>query len=302
MMKSLSSNSMKQYDSSLKLWWKFCNSNNIDTYQASVPYVLKFLSECFESGASYGTLNTTRSALSLIIGPKLGSDDRIKRFMKGVFRSKPPNPKYNVTWDPGVVLNHLAGYPMESVTLEKLTKKLVTILALTTGHRVQTLSLIDINNISFNNNVAQIYIPDIIKSSKKGNAQPVLYLKNYDSKVEICPVTILRSYIEMTKPIRQNNNRLLITYKKPYHPASPQSISRWIKCILKEAGIDLNIFSAHSTRHASTSAAQRSGVSIEQIQKTAGWSNNSLMFAKHYNRPVVKDPTIFSKAICDTIL
>lgn len=126
MLNSLSINTMKQYDSPLKLWWQFCQEHSIDTYEASIPYVLNFLSRCYENGASYGTINTTRSALSLLMEPKIGSDDRIKRFTRGIFRSRLPMPKYDITWDPTMVLNHLSGYyPNEDVTLENLTKTLV---------------------------------------------------------------------------------------------------------------------------------------------------------------------------------
>lgn len=304
MLNSLSSSTLKQYDSSFKLWWLFCRQNNIDFYQASVPFVLKFLTDRFEAGASYGTVNCTRSALSLIIGPRIGEDDRIKRFIKGVFRLKPPAPKYNVTWDPAIVLNYLKGlYPNEVISLEKLTHKLVTLLALTTGHRVQTLSLIKIKNIQFTDEGVQIFIPDLIKTSGKNTKQPLLYLKSFDSKVEICPVTTLNCYIKRTEPIRNSDasHKLFITHKKPYHEASQQTISRWIKQVLGEAGVNVSIFTAHSTRHASTSAASRSGVSIDLIQKTAGWSQNSACFARHYNRPTVQEPTQFCQNICNMV-
>lgn len=172
MINSISNNTMKQYDSSIKRWWCFCILNKINPYEASVPFILQFLNECFQNGASYGTLNTTRSALSLLMGPRIGSDDRLKRFMKGVFRSKPPLPKYNVTWDPAVVLEYLAGlYPNDDLSLEMLTKKLATLLALTSGHRVQTLSMIKVHRIRFENDGVLIHIPDIIKTSRIRSSQ-----------------------------------------------------------------------------------------------------------------------------------
>lgn len=290
---------MKQYDCSLKLWWNYCSKFNIDPYESSVPYILKFLSENFNSGASYGTLNTTRSALSLLIGPKIGSDDRIKRFFKGVFRLKPPMPKYNVTWDPAVVLNMLeAYYPNEEIGLEKLTKKLVTMLALTTSHRVQTLALIKIKNIKFTIEGVQIKITDLIKTSRRNALQPIFDLKCYPDKPEICPVNTIKSYVKLTEPIRKNSENLILTFKKPHQHASSQTISRWIKSTLSEAGVDTSIFSTHSTRHASSSAACRAGVSVEVIRRTAGWSKNSDTFAKFYNRPLAVDPY----QICDTII
>ena len=44
--------------------------------------------------------------------------------------------------------------------------------------------------------------------------------------------------------------------------------------------------SSHSTRHAATSAAHQSGISLEVIRKTAGWTPQSQVFAKVYNRPI----------------
>ncbi|KAJ8706181.1 hypothetical protein PYW07_010958 [Mythimna separata] len=301
MLNSLSNNTIKQYNCSFKLWWKFCGTYSIEPYEGSVPYILKFLSECFHKGMSYGSLNSTRSALSILMGSKITSDDRLKRFFKGVFRLKPPNPKYNVTWDPGRVLDYLASkYPNESVSLVDLTKKLVTILALTSAHRVQTLSLIKIKNIIFLADGVQIKVPDIIKTSSKSSLQPCLHLKSYSSKLEICPVHTLKSYLIVTKNIRKETDNLIITYKKPYHSASSQSISRWIKMTLNESGIDTSVFTAHSTRHASTSAASRAGLSIDLIRKTAGWSGTSSTFARFYNRPVTEDPLTFSDVVCNT--
>lgn len=303
MLNSLSINTFRQYDSSLKLWWMFCREHSLDTYEASIPYILSFLTKCYQNGASYGTINTTRSALSLLMGPKIGSDDRLKRFIKGIFRSRPPMPKYDRTWDPGTVLNYLAGcYPNEEVTLEKLTKKLVTILALTTGHRVQTLSMIKISNMKFTDSGVEIYIPDIIKTSRRGSIQPMFHLKTFTQRKEICPVKTIQSYIDQTSSIRNNTDELILTFKKPYRNASTQTISRWIKLMLKEAGIDVTIFTAHSTRHASTSAANRSGVSIDVIRKAAGWSQNSAVFARHYNRPINQDASEFSSVICNTVI
>ncbi|KYB24806.1 hypothetical protein TcasGA2_TC032277 [Tribolium castaneum] len=62
------------------------------------------------------------------------------------------------------------------------------------------------------------------------------------------------------------------------------------------AGINTSIFSAHSTRHASSSAALRKGISLDVIHKTAGWSEKSQTFAKTYNLPLAAEND-FAKAI-----
>ncbi|EZA55557.1 hypothetical protein X777_03811 [Ooceraea biroi] len=60
-----------------------------------------------------------------------------------------------------------------------------------------------------------------------------------------------------------------------------------VEYALRSFGIDTSIFSTHTTRRASFSAAARRGISIEDIRKTAGWSPNSSTFANFYNRPVM---------------
>ena len=55
-------------------------------------------------------MNTARSSLSTFInidGEPVGQHPVITRFMKGVFNIKPAVPKYNFTWDVGVVITYL---------------------------------------------------------------------------------------------------------------------------------------------------------------------------------------------------
>ncbi|KAL4718583.1 hypothetical protein ACJJTC_018224 [Scirpophaga incertulas] len=123
MMASLSENSIRQYDSCLKKWFHYCKSNNLDMYETSVPNLILFLTELFNNGAQFGTLNSCRSALSLISGKQIGDDDRVKRFFRGVFRLRPSLPKYSITWDTSIVLNFLSNwYPNFEINFENLTK------------------------------------------------------------------------------------------------------------------------------------------------------------------------------------
>ncbi len=80
-------------------------------------------------------------------------------------------------------------------------------------------------------------------------------------------------------------NRLFISYKKPYGAVSKDTISRWISVVMQQAGVDVAQFKPHSTRAASVSAADKLGVPIAEIIKTAGWSNETT-FRKYYNKPL----------------
>ncbi|XP_073951901.1 uncharacterized protein [Choristoneura fumiferana] len=115
---------------------------------------------------------------------------------------------------------------------------------------------------------------------------------------KICPATVLQDYISVTRKLRNDNtDRLLITVKRPHKNATAQSISRWLKQVLAESGVNVALFSGHSTRHAATSAAAAAGVSIEVIRKTAGWTSGSQTFAKFYNRRVISENN-FARQVC----
>lgn len=291
---------MKQYDVCLKKWWDFCQVNSVDVYDTSVPTVIYFLTQLFNNGCQYGTLNSCRSALSLILGPVMTNDDRLKRFLKGVYRLKPPQPKYNATWDTNLVLDKLNTWnPNDSLSLEKLAFKTVTLLALSTAHRIQTLSNIKVSNVQ---NVSQritIKIPDLIKTSKPGSKQPVLHLPFFLERPAICPATTLLCYIERTSTLR-TSDVMFIGIRKPHKPVGAQTLSRWVKRTLGECGVDTSTYSAHSTRHAAVSQAYSLGVNLDTIRKTAGWSRDSTTFAKFYNRIIINNND--DTAVADSIL
>lgn len=299
MLASISQNTMKQYSTTYRIWWQFCADNDINTFEAPLSAVITFFVDLFNKGASYGSINSHRSALSLLLGNNVGSDERIKRLLKGIYRQKPCRPKYTATWDPKLVLDVISDwYPNSNLNLVKLTKKLTMLLALCTSHRVQTFSLIKISNISRSQSGIKITISDIIKTSAPNREQPLLFLPYFWEDPSICPASALDDYLAATSGLRPEGvENLLITHKKPHKEASSGTISRWIKQTLAECGVDVTVFSAHSTRHASTSAAASAGVPIDTIRKTAGWSTSSLTFARFYNRPVT-DEGIFARSVC----
>ena len=57
---------------------------------------------------------------------------------------------------------------------------------------------------------------------------------------------------------------------------------------LDMAGIDTTIFTAHSTRTASTSCAKAKGLPSHVIMAAADWLSES-MFAKFYDKCIVKE-------------
>lgn len=299
MLASLADSTIKQYNVSIRLWWQFCASTNMDNLRYDKTAVLTFLTHQFNNGCSYGTLNCHRSALSLLLGHEVGSDDCIKRLLKGAYKLKPNKPKYTCTWNPQVVLNFISNwYPNLDLSMEQLTKKLVMLLALCTAHRVQTFTLIKLDEIIISDEGVKILITENIKTSAPGREQPILFLPYFRDNIKVCPASVLKDYIFFTKNMRNSNvGNLILTHKPPHKAATSQSISRWIKQVLSDSGVNVSTFSAHSTRHASTSAAHAAGCSVHVIRKTAGWTSASSAFARFYNRPLI-DPSEFARSVC----
>lgn len=290
MISSLSDSTIIQYEVTYKLWWNFCRDRNICPFNVESEPVISFLQNILDSTNNlFGSVNSHRSALSLISLSNLGDDLSLKRFLKGVFKLRPPKPKYNYTWNPEKVIRYFDKSDDSSLTY--LSHKLVTLLTLVTGHRLQTIALIRCSNINITDECINIFIPDLIKTSKPNSYQPNLRLPFFKENKNICVASCLLSYLNHTESHRRitNEDHLFLTCSKPLKPATKQTLSRWVKTTLYKAGVDTKIFQAHSTRHAATSAALRSGVSLDVIRRTAGWTQSSQTFAKFYNRPLMEN-------------
>ncbi|KAL7304628.1 hypothetical protein TKK_0002875 [Trichogramma kaykai] len=177
MLSSIQDSTMRQYEKPLRLWWEYTKRENISPFTDKAECVTKFLTELECVDKSYSTLNIYRSAISLMSLNDFGKNSSLSRFFKGLAAQKPPQPKYNTTWDPEIVISELAKqYPNENLSLEKLTKKLVTLMALITAHRAQTFAKIETDQITWETDSVQTKVPQRIKTSGHNKCQPLLHI------------------------------------------------------------------------------------------------------------------------------
>ncbi|KYN17567.1 hypothetical protein ALC57_10144 [Trachymyrmex cornetzi] len=209
---------VQQYTKPLRDWWNFCQTRYLSPFTPTAGVTLEFLATILKSAGSYSKINTARSAISLISSNAIGENPLIKRFCKGVSTSMLQRPKYEYVWNPAPVIRKLASdFPHQNLSLERLTRKLVMLLALSTGQRCQTLAAIKISQITFEENQALIRIPDKLKTSAPGRHQPLLYLPKFEDHKELCVVNLLISYNERTKDIRPPTcDSLLIALNRPH--------------------------------------------------------------------------------------
>ena len=288
-MASWRSGTTKQYQTYLAKWQAFCNEHKLDTFAPGIENAIEFLVSLYNSGLGYSAINTARSALSTVLilqnGRKFGEHPLVCRYMRGIFQLRPALPKYSETWDVNVVLTHLKTFAEAALLpIKDLTIKLNILLFLTTGQRGQTIHKLDINFIQAVPNGYRITIKDKLKSTRPGKHLAPLDLMEFPEEPSLSVTVHLREYLKRTSSYRGENTQLFLSYRKPFKPVSKDTLSRWIKEILKAAGINTEKYSPHSTRAASTSKCGSKGLQIDEILKTAGWSNAGT-FARFYRKP-----------------
>ena len=285
---------LKQYKTFLAKWERFCENNKTSPTQATVEDGIEFLTSLFNSGLSYSAINTARSALSAVMAitdnVSFGEQPLVCRFIKGVFQLKPALPKYTHIWDVEKVLSHLQNLaPVTSLDLKQLSFKLVTLLAILTGQRCQTIHEFDLNLMQKLPDRYVFAIGEKLKHTKPGKHQEPIELVAYQDK-RLCIVETIKQYISITESLRDNSeSKLLISFRKPHRAVSKDTVARWFKSTLADAGINVTTFTTHSTRAASTSySVHKAGISLANVLKAAGWSNAST-FAKFYNKRPAQD-------------
>ena len=286
------------YDSKWNRFAGWCSQRSTNPLSCPVSYIIEFLTELFhEHHLAYSTLNGYRSAISSthehIDHQPVGVHPLVTLLFKGFFRLRPPLPRYTVLWDVAIVLKYLKTlHPSKSLSLKQLTLKTCMLIALTSSDRGQTLSLLDIRYCTFSHRECIFVIPNITKTSSVSRPSRVVKCPSF-SVASLDVRHYVRHYIKRTTRCRDfvvssghtRPSRLFISFVKPFHEVSSQTIARWIRTILNAAGIDTSKFKAHSTRGASTSTALRQGASSAQILQLGDWSSECT-FTRFYRRHV----------------
>ena len=121
-MSSWRTGTKKQYQTYISRWLQYCHRKQIDSLSAALIGVIHFLTEQYEAGLGYSSLNTARGALSSL-GLKFeqfaaGNHPLVTRFMTGVYNLRPTKPKYAHTWSVDLVLKYLRTLsPVKELTL-----------------------------------------------------------------------------------------------------------------------------------------------------------------------------------------
>ena len=168
----------KSYSSAWGKWMLWCNRTNTDPFLSSVGPVLSFLTEQFQEGKQYTTLNSYRSALSATLQPidgkPIGQHPIVCRLLQGMFNQRPPAPRYQEVWDVSLVVRHIqSGPPTAELALKELSKRLVTLLALCNASRASDLRALDTRFKQPIGGGIKFTIPGLTKTRRSGPPREV---------------------------------------------------------------------------------------------------------------------------------
>ncbi len=179
--------------------------------QADAVLIVTFLTELYELGLIYSSLNVARSALSSFVvlegGATVGTHPLVTRFLKGVYTLRPPAPRYSFVWDVKTVFDYLRKLsPAVTLSMKDLTLKLVMLIALVTAQRTQTLHKLRLDCVQLTASTAVFTIMGLVKQSRPGNTGLTVRLKAYPADRRLCVYTYLKHYISRTEIFRKQGN------------------------------------------------------------------------------------------------
>jgi len=263
---------------------------NEDPILPAIGRVLEFLTSLAESGKAYRTINVFRSMFSSTIGKidgvEVGKHPLVVRLMKGIYHRTPPAPKYSSFWNVSSIVDYFQALgPNESLSLADLSQKCAMLLALASLCRISELAGINRRSITVKGSTMRMSLSSPRKSQRGGAPLHVINLNRMVPPGLACPVATLEAYLLASDTLRTANGSefLFLGLRPPHRSIGASSVSRWLKLTLEKAGIDTEVYTAHSTRGAAASRAANAGLSVESILKAGSWSSEST-FTRFYRR------------------
>jgi integrase len=277
----------------------WCGRQQINPRNPTLILFANYLSFLYQSGLASQSLTQHKAAIIFNLSMqdvKFQSwyeADCLRRIIKGVFNRTPVN-RVTYIWNVDQLLDHIRKWgPNSELSVKRLLQKSLSLLALVSACRVSELANLS-SQVVKRPGVWTFKFLKWKKNSSVKNSCLDLNIFAFHQEL-VCPLAGLSAYLDATKGHRQDTLNVFLTLQAPFRAARANTLARHLKSVLKEAGIDINRFSAHSYRSASTSKSLCQGVPIGDILARATWSSPST-----FNRFYAKKPSLglsFSEAV-----
>ena len=270
----------------------------------------EFLLEKHNAGLAFSTLAGYRTAIAKTLFPRtgvdLGSDTDLSSLLRNFQIARPIQRNQIPDWDLSLVLNKLSAPPFEPLgdaPLKLLTWKVVFLIALASGKRRSEIHALDGGRVSWKEDGSSVklrVIPSFLAKTQLASSPPLSFTipalapslgPGLDQDALLCPVRVLRCYMDRTKKIRKGRKLLFLAYKKGFkRDISSATISFWIKKCIRTcydlsdlpSGTSFKV-RAHEVRAVASSLAFLYRVPLERVLESCTWSSSNT-FTSFYLR------------------
>lgn len=130
-------------------------------------------------------------------------------------------PKYSEIEDVNEVLKHMQTiYPHNGLSLKLLSFKVVMLLAFVPGQCCQTLHSLTTRDMKVIQEKVVFIVSELMKTSKSGKQCTTLEFQSSDTDPRLCLVSCLKKYLDRTANMRQDHQKLLVSFQKPHKAIS----------------------------------------------------------------------------------
>ena len=126
---------------------------------------------------------------------------------------------------------------LDKLSPKHLSLKLAMVICLLSAQRDQVLAALDITAMQLCEDKCTFYIKELMKASKPGKHTPPVQLLSYPYDKSLCPVTLIKHYLQRTFNMRGVFIKLFVSYTYLHQPVTTTTLGRWCCTILKRAGM-----------------------------------------------------------------
>ena len=238
----------------------FCSNFNLNDVSPTAENIVQFFTNLFNKGRSYCVINSAKSAINSIacLQPYNSISDHplIRDFTL-------PIPRYSTRWDFRIVFDYLESIEDNVHLSDKLlSQKCLILLLLLSSQRLSRIFHSTVDRMTLSNISCSFSPVNVLKHSRQGKKLDVFVYNKYPID-KLCLIQCLVEYLKRCNNRVDREQKLFITYGKPFKAELQDSMSRWIKYIFSK--LKIFNFSPHSIRAASTSKAKYTGIAIDDI-------------------------------------
>ncbi len=288
----LTQQKLNKFDNTpVRLWYLFAKVHKFHMTQATVRNVTEFFA-WIEQRCPVESRIITRctTTLTLLFSGKVMKNKDVRKVLSQAKKLHWTPPELRDTWDPKIILELLQTWDdNKNLHIADLGAKCMMLILLATGRRMQALRGMSLKAYK-RDRKGQYYhfclqTPQKLCDPQRRSPDYQMIVSAFPGNSKLCPVKALDVYLSRTKHVRETDF-VFFPPTKPNTPCAPDTIRKWIKCILSEAA--LGRFKASSSRAAAASLLNRLQYPIQNIFRHMNWKSQTV-FNSNYNLPLSRD-------------